>query len=118
MPITLTSTGSSFFSSSFPSPQRYNIHEFHEREVKTPGRGFIALAEDNQALVNASNTVLTLQGHPEMSAELSKLLLRDTPEYMGGDAVEKEALESRINSPHDGFAIWKRIVQWAGAMLR
>jgi GMP synthase-like glutamine amidotransferase len=114
MPVTLTSSGSSFFSSSLPSPERYNIHEFHEREVKTPGKGFIALAEDNQALVNASNTILTFQGHPEMSATLSKLLLRDTPDYMGGAPAEKEALEIRINSPHDGIAIWKKIIQWAG----
>jgi GMP synthase-like glutamine amidotransferase len=92
----------------------YNIHEFHEREVKTPGKGFIALAEDNQSLVNAANTILTFQGHPEMSAELSRLLLGDTPQYMSVDAAEKEALEIRINSPHDGSAIWKRIIQWAG----
>lgn len=49
-----------------------------------------------------------------MSAELSKLLLRDTPKYMGVDAAEKETLEIKINSPHDGIAIWKRIIQWAG----
>jgi GMP synthase-like glutamine amidotransferase len=110
----LTSTGSSFYSSYLPSTEGYNIHEFHELEVKTPGKGFIALAEDNQSLVNATNTILTIQGHPEMSAELSKLLLKDTPEYMGVDAAEKEALEIKINSPHDGIAIWKRIVRWAG----
>ncbi|KAF2787719.1 class I glutamine amidotransferase-like protein [Melanomma pulvis-pyrius CBS 109.77] len=113
-PITLTSTGSSFYSSYLPSTERYNIHEFHEREVKTPGKGFIALAEDNQSLVNTANTILTFQGHPEMSAELSRLLLRDTPKYMGVDAAEKKALEIRIDSPHDGIAIWKRIVQWTG----
>jgi hypothetical protein len=48
-----------------------------------------------------------------MSAELSKLLLRDTPNYMGVDAAEKEALEIKIDSPHDGIALWKRIIQWA-----
>ncbi|KAF2739332.1 class I glutamine amidotransferase-like protein [Polyplosphaeria fusca] len=113
-PITLTSTGSSFYSSYLPSTERYNIHQFHEMEVKTPGQGFITLAEANQSLVNAANTILTIQGHPEMYAELSKLLLRDTQKYMGVDAAEKEALEINIDSPHDGIAIWKRIVQWAG----
>ncbi|KAJ4298022.1 hypothetical protein N0V90_005921 [Kalmusia sp. IMI 367209] len=112
-PITLTSTGSSFFSSYLPSTEECKIHVFHELEVKTPGKGFIALAEDNQCLINATNTILTFQGHPEMSAELSKLLLKDTPQYMGVDATEKEALDTKINSPHDGIAIWKRIVQWA-----
>lgn len=90
-----------------------NIHEFHELEVKIPGKGFIALAEDNQSLVNATNTILTFQGHPEMSAELSKLLLGDMPQYMGVNAAEREALEIKINSPHDGIVIWKRIIQWA-----
>ncbi len=82
-------------------------------EIKTPGKGFIALAEDNQCLINATNTILTFQGHPEMDAELTKLLLGDTPNYVGGSAAEKEAMEVKINRPHDGIAIWKRIVQWA-----
>jgi GMP synthase-like glutamine amidotransferase len=113
-PITLTSVGSTFYSSYLPSTEGYNIHEFHEMEVKTPGKGFIALAENNQSFVNAANTILTLQGHPEISAELSKLLLRDAPKYQGTDAAEKEALDFKINSPHDGKALWKMIVQWAG----
>lgn len=51
-----------------------------------------------------------------MSAELSKLLLSDTPKYIPVNAAEKEALEIKINSPHDGIEIWKRIVQWAGEL--
>jgi hypothetical protein len=49
-----------------------------------------------------------------MSAELTKLLLRDVPKYAGVNAAEKEALEIKINNPHDGIALWKRIIQWAG----
>jgi GMP synthase-like glutamine amidotransferase len=113
-PITLTSTGSSFYSSYLPSTEEYNIHQSHEMEVKTPGKGFIALAEDNQSFVNAANTILTLQGHPEMSAELSKLLLRDVPKYQATSAAEKKALDIKINSPHDGNALWRIIVGWAG----
>lgn len=82
--------------------------------MKTPGKGFIALAEDNQCFINAANTILTFQGHPEMSAELTKLLLRDVPKYAGVSAAEKETLEIKINNPHDGIALWKRIIQWAG----
>jgi glucosinolate gamma-glutamyl hydrolase len=37
---------------------------------------------------------------------LLKLLLRDVLKYMGADAVEKEALEIKINNPHDGVALW------------
>jgi GMP synthase-like glutamine amidotransferase len=113
-PIILTSTGSSFYSSYLPSTEGYNIHQFHEMEVKTPGKGFIALAENHQSFVNEANTILTLQGHPEMSADLSKLLLRDGPKYQGTNAAEKEALDIMINSPHDGNALWKMIIEWAG----
>ncbi|PVH97208.1 copper/iron-regulated glutamine amidotransferase [Periconia macrospinosa] len=114
MPIKLTSAGSKFFSSYLPSTEVFNIHEFHEMEVKAPGKGFRALAVDNQCLVNEANTILSFQGHPEMDAELSKLLLSFNPQYVSGDKVEQEALETRIHSPHDGIAIWKRIVEWAG----
>jgi GMP synthase-like glutamine amidotransferase len=113
MPICLTSIGTSFFESYLPSDTQYRIHEFHELEVKTPGKGFFALAENNQCLVNATNTILTFQGHPEMSASLSALLLSQTPKYMGIDAAEKQALDVKIKSEHDGLAIWKRIIQWA-----
>ena len=113
-PITLTSAGSSFFTPYLPSTEVCNIQEFHEQEVKTPGKTFIPLAEENQCLVNAANTILTFQGHPEMSAELTRLLLRDVPKYMGRNAAEKKALDMKIDSPHDGTALWKRIVDWAG----
>jgi GMP synthase-like glutamine amidotransferase len=113
-PITLTSAGSSFFSSYLPSTEVYKIQEFHEREVKTPGKNFIALAEENQCFINAANTILTFQGHPEMSAELARLLLKDVPKYMGCNAAQKNALEMKIDSQHDGTALWKRIVEWAG----
>jgi len=113
-PITLTSAGSSFFTSYLPSTEVYKIQEFHEQEVKTPGKNFIALAEENQCFINVANTILTFQGHPEMSAELTRLLLKDVPKYMGRNAAEKKALEMKIDSRHDGTALWKRIVEWAG----
>ncbi|CAI6301693.1 unnamed protein product [Periconia digitata] len=113
-PVTLTHEGSAFYSGSFPSNDELRIHQFHEREVKVPGKGFVALAENNQCLVNAANTILTFQGHPEMSAELSKLLLEDTPKYKGQSEEEIEVLDSKINRPHDGIAVWARIIQWAG----
>lgn len=113
-PVTLTSAGSSFFNSYLPSTELYKVHEFHEMEVKTPGKDFNALAEENQCFINAANTILTFQGHPEMSAELTRLLLKEVPKYTGRNAEEKKALEVKIDSPHDGAALWKRIVEWAG----
>jgi hypothetical protein len=71
-------------------------------------------SEENQCFINAANTILTFQGHPEMSAELVRLLLKDVPKYMGRNAAEKKALEMKIDSRHDGTALWKRIVEWAG----
>ncbi|EHL03424.1 hypothetical protein M7I_0647 [Glarea lozoyensis 74030] len=108
-PVTLTPNGQTFFTTSLPSETHYNIHQFHEREVKTRGKGFIALAENNQCFVNAANTILTLQGHPEMSVELSKMLLEDVPKYLDVEEVERKALEDRVEREHDGMAIWKRI---------
>lgn len=113
-PIKLTGAGSSFFTSYLPSTEVYKIPEFHEQEVKIPGRNFIALAEQNQCFINAANTILTFQGHPEMSAALTRLLLRDVPKYLGRNAAEKKALEMKIDGQHDGTALWKRIVEWAG----
>lgn len=113
-PITLTSAGSSFFTSYLPSTEVYKIHEFHEREVKTPGSNFIALANENQCFINAASTVLTFQGHPEMSAEVTRFLLKDVPKYRGRNEAEKKAVDMRIDSRHDGAALWKRIVEWAG----
>lgn len=112
MPVALNDVGSSFFSKWLPSAEKLNIHEFHEMEVKNPGRGFTALAESNQITVNAANTILTFQGHPEMDAELSTLLLNETKQYSGRDEAEKDATRKRINSPHDGAAVWKRIMHW------
>ena len=114
MPITLTGAGSSFFTSYLPSTKVYRIPEFHEQEVKTPGKNFIALAEENQCFINSANTILTFQGHPEMSAGLTRLLLKDMPKYRDLNAAENDALEMRIDSQHDGTALWKRIVDWAG----
>ncbi|UPX14396.1 Glucosinolate gamma-glutamyl hydrolase [Ascochyta rabiei] len=113
-PIALTSPGSTFCSSYLPSIEAYSIHEFHELEVKTPGKGFTALAENNLCLVNAANIILTFQGHLEVSVKLPMLLLSYTPRYTGASVAEKEALDMKIASPYDGIAIWKKIVHWAG----
>ena len=114
MPLQLNSAGTKFFDTSFPSSTgQLKIHEFHEVEVKTPGPSFTPLASDNQILLNKSNTILTLQGHPEMDAQLSKMLLAETPQYAGKDDVERRETERRIELEHDGGLTWRRIVEWA-----
>ena len=82
-------------------------------EVKTPGKGFTALAESNQIMINTTNTILTFQGHPEMTSGLSTLLLKETQQYDNGDETEKDAMNKRINGSHDGDSIWRRIMHWA-----
>jgi len=109
--IPLTPAGSAFFIS-LPNPTQYIIHEYHAREVKTPGKGFIALAEGSQCFVNADNTVLTLQGHPEMTENLAKDMLGNTPAYMGVGEEEKEAIARRMERGNDGGEIWRRVLDW------
>jgi len=109
--IPLTPAGSAFFIS-LPSPDHFNIHEYHRREVKTPGKGFIALAEGNQAFINADNTIITLQGHPELDEALAKAMLVNAPSYMAVEGAEKEAIAKKMESPHNGLDIWRRVIEW------
>jgi GMP synthase-like glutamine amidotransferase len=108
----LTRAGGRLFESVDPTREKVKIHQFHEREVKVPGRDFVALAEDNQCLMNRANTILTFQGHPEMDAELSHLLFKETKEAGLGEE-EREALRRKIEGEHDGQEVWKTIVRWA-----
>jgi len=68
------------------------IHEFHEEEIKNPGKNSIALAEDNQCFINAANTILNFQVHPDIFAESARMLLREVPKYMSRNAAEKKLL--------------------------
>jgi GMP synthase-like glutamine amidotransferase len=108
--VGLTAKGKQIFP--FASGGKVHIHEFHRREIKVPAEGFVALAEDNQMFVNERNTVLTLQGHPEMNAELAKSLLARSPTYMGVDEGKKEDVAKEMEVGHDGVAIWMRILEW------
>lgn len=102
-----------FFKSVRLTGDKLDIHQFHEREVKAPGEGFVALAEDSQCLVNSTNTILTFQGHPEMDAELSRQLLNVSLRDTGGADETRRELKERIERPHDGRLVWERIVAWA-----
>ena len=93
--------------------QDLRIHQFHEREVRTPGTGFVGLAENNQCFVNEANTILTFQGHPEVDEALSRQLLDVSSRFTGANDEEKEALKRRIAGDHDRSKIWHRVVKWA-----
>ncbi|RDW88402.1 hypothetical protein BP6252_00434 [Coleophoma cylindrospora] len=111
--ISLTETGSKFFAPVLPQGSSYKVIEFHAREIKQPGKGLIALAESNQCFTNASNTVLTFQGHPEMTVEFGKKMLPSTTKsYMAVKEDEVDAISKKFELPHDGLLIWKRILDW------
>ncbi|KAH7420030.1 class I glutamine amidotransferase-like protein [Cadophora sp. MPI-SDFR-AT-0126] len=108
--ISLTDEGRKMFP--FASAGVLDIHEFHAREIKTPAKGFIALAGGNQVFLSEENTILTFQGHPELNADLARTLLAHAPAYMGIDGERKKILVEKAGVDHDGFKIWTRILQW------
>jgi GMP synthase-like glutamine amidotransferase len=108
--IELTKAGSEMFP--FANNGGMQIHEFHRREIKVPAKGFIPLAEGNQAFLSGTNTIVTFKGHPEMNTDLAKSLLASAPAYMGVEEGQKEMLTENMESAHDGVHIWERILAW------
>lgn len=108
--ITLTPEGKKMFP--FAPDGKLQMHEFHRREIKTPAKGFVPLAEGSQSFVNEANTIMTFQGHPELSEKMGKIMLADTPSYMGLEGDKREICERSMEKEHDGVKIWGRILQW------
>lgn len=108
--IELTNEGRKMFP--FAEDGTLRMHEYHRREIKTPAKGFVQLGKGNQSFVNERNTILTFQGHPEMTESVAKFMLDDTPGYMGLDGSEIGEIERRMELQHDGGKIWKRILEW------
>lgn len=108
--ITLTDEGRKMFP--FAKDGHLRIHEFHRRVITVPAKGFRALAVGNQSFLNEANTIMTFQGHPEMTGTVAKVALGNTPSYMGVDDAEKGGITERMDLPHDGINIWKRILEW------
>ncbi|KUJ15831.1 class I glutamine amidotransferase-like protein [Mollisia scopiformis] len=108
--ITLTPEGKKMFP--FAQDGKLNIHEFHRREIKSPAKGFVPLAEGSQSFINEANTIITFQGHPELNAALAKNFVETTPAYMGLDDEKKAGLVASAGLEHDGVKIWERILRW------
>lgn len=91
----------------FPSigTRKLSIHEFHRREIQQPAKDFVELVEANQSFVNAANTILTFQGHPELNAETARAMLNAAPKYMGVEGERKQALVDNLGSAHDGVRL-------------
>jgi len=115
--IKMTSRGHEIFSGlSSRGRESFNIHEFHKREVTVPAPGFKLLAENGQVFVSEGNTILTFQGHPEMSESLAKALLMKKSAYTENlDEGHMQALLRKAEKEHHGLDIWKDIVRWVRA---
>ncbi|CAJ2506259.1 Uu.00g003890.m01.CDS01 [Anthostomella pinea] len=112
--VGLTEQGRQFFHEA-AVPGCFKLHQHHRREVAAAPPGFAHLARGNQCLLNASNTILTFQGHPEKDAETARLRMHDSMRWFGFDAVDEKAwarLEQMIEMEHDGDMVWRRILDW------
>jgi GMP synthase-like glutamine amidotransferase len=91
------------------------LHELHKKEIATMVPGFLALAEDNQCCLSESNTILTFQGHPEMSEKMARLLVQGESMYTEGlGEGEVKSLVERAGEEHDGVEVWRRVLEWVG----
>ncbi|KAI0874755.1 class I glutamine amidotransferase-like protein [Hypoxylon argillaceum] len=113
--VDLTDEGRKFFHEA-AALGFFQLQQHHRREVAVRPHGFTTLAHSNQCFLGESNAILTFQGHPEKDAETARLRLHDSIRWYGFDALSDEKawahLEARINSPHDGEMVWRRIFQW------
>ena len=89
------------------------LHELHRLQIFSNAPGFLSLAENNQCCLSEANTILTFQGHPEMSSNMAKLLM-ETPSMYTSDLSKEQlaALVEKSGDKHDGFEIWKRVLEW------
>ncbi|KAE9373262.1 class I glutamine amidotransferase-like protein [Stipitochalara longipes BDJ] len=95
------------------APSTLKLHELHRKEISTPAPRFVALAENNQICLSANGRILTFQGHPEMSFELTKRLMQSESLYTKGLSVEELAiLKEGASGVHDGLGVWRRILEW------
>lgn len=96
-------------------PQR--LHKFHVRYVKTIAPVFTPLAELNEISISHSGQIMTFQGHPELTSEISHMLSgRDDGTYKptkSAEASDEGIVIEDAGSPHDGELIWKYIMEWA-----
>jgi GMP synthase-like glutamine amidotransferase len=111
-PLKLTSRGRKFFDFA-SSDATIKLHEFHRREVSTLAPGFLALAQDNQICLSEKNTILTFQGHPEMSTDLARALLSASSDYTNlMEEAQLDVAMKSIEEKQDGVEVWRKILEW------
>ncbi len=110
--MNLTAQGSRIFPFAIPKSRKIYIHEFHTREIRIPGHGFIPLAWGNKAFRNRANTILTLQGHPELDADSAKAVLDATIAPLELEEAQKAKFRKWMKREHDNMKVWESILAW------
>jgi GMP synthase-like glutamine amidotransferase len=88
--------------------------QFHVREVNETPPGFTQLAENNEALLSDSNTVISFQAHPEINGVFSrKILDDDDPTYIEHlTSTEIDDLKNHCADAQDGVDMLARVIAW------
>ncbi|KAF2721527.1 class I glutamine amidotransferase-like protein [Polychaeton citri CBS 116435] len=105
--ISLTSDGASFFKTA-----SLDIHKHHNLIVNDTGPYLSCLASNNEILLSNDKQVLSFQGHPELEASLSQTFA-SLGDSSSSSRSKLRAGFKPIDAPHDGEAIFARIVEWA-----
>lgn len=96
---------------------RQRIHKYHTRCVSDLAPGFTQLSKDNEITVAPSGRILTFQGHPELTYEMSRTLIEGTRgKYQRRDTADlsnKEVVLRDISAAHDGREVWAHVLRWA-----
>lgn len=110
--VKLTPKGSAFLGDSLLTAGQINIQQFHKRDIDVPADGFIPLATNNESFINPENTIVTFQGHPEMTVEWGSEAAAGFPAYVALTGKSMEDVQESIRLPTDGQAIWRRVLSW------
>ncbi|KAJ4417871.1 hypothetical protein N0V82_005928 [Gnomoniopsis sp. IMI 355080] len=111
--IRLTAKGQQIF-----SDNTLKMHKYHVRYISRLAPGFASLTESNEISISESDRIMTFQGHPEMTYEISKALSEgDNGTYKPSEKSEaassRDELLHDISTPHDGGRVWEVIMDWA-----
>ena len=105
--IGLTSEGKTMFP--FAAKEGcLRVYEYHRMEIVVLAKWFKELSEENQVFFNNENTILTFQGNPEMSGNITMIELGNVSPCMGVKESEKKG---RMERRYDGLSIWERILR-------
>lgn len=90
------------------------LHKYHVRYVSELAPGFAPLGQENEISLLSSGRILTFQGHPEMTFDISQGLMKgDDGTYKPAPASASDVILHDISSPHEGRELWRSIMRWA-----